>query len=275
MTATATKNGTAPVVPDVVFPVDSFREAAPHLRRPFTTAAVKFKVQSTWPKDNPTGGLVVAYIDARLVVERLNLVCPHLWVDAYAPGHGGLQCSLTIDGITRHDIGEGNGKALYSDALKRAAVKFGVGVSLYAIPQSFIGTQDGSAKAKRSNKGPTLVLTDSGEAGVRRRYAQWLEATGIEAFGQPLNHGDVEGSQGDAEASDADHPAAAVEAAPDDPSDKPLTNAARAKIARAIGEAGVEPAMLLAAAGFDSIDAVTTVGAAMRVRAELDKAVAS
>lgn len=270
MSATATQNGTAPAS-EATFPVDSFREAAIHLRRPFTAAAVKFKVQSTWPKDNPTGGLVVAYIDARLVVERLNLVCPHLWTDAYGPGSGGMQCSLTVDGITRHDIGEGTGKALYSDALKRAAVKFGVGVSLYAIPQSFIGTQDGSAKAKRSNKGPTLVLTDAGERNIRRGYAHWLETTGIQSFGRPLDHGDVEGSQGDAEAADADHPAAE----PVDTGDKPLTDTARGKIARALADSPADAAMVLAAAGFSCLEDITTVSAALRVRAELDKAVAS
>lgn len=268
MTATATKNGTAPVVPDVVFPVDSFREAAPHLRRPFTTAAVKFKVQSL-TKDE-TKALVVAYIDARLVVERLNLIVPHLWHDAYEMVGPGLMCHLTVDGITRRDVGEGKGKALFSDALKRAAVKFGVGVPLYAIPQTWLRVNGTEVK----KVGQNTYMQDAGERVCRERYGTWLRETGAKAFGQPLDHGDSEGSQGDAEAGHVDHPAPA-EAAPDDPSDKPLTNAARAKIARAIGEAGVDPAMLLAAAGFDSIDAVTTVGAAMRVRAELDKAVAS
>lgn len=267
-TATAPRNGSAATeAPEAIFPVDSFREAAPHLRRPFTAAAVKFKVQSTWPKDNPTGGLVVAYIDARLVVERLNLVCPHLWVDEYEPAGNGLMCKLTVDGLTRRDVGEGQGKALFSDALKRAAVKFGVGVSLYAIPQSFIGVQDGSAKPKRSNKGPTLVLTESGEKAIRARYQSWLEHVGIQSFGRPLDHGDVEGAQGDAEA-DSEAPAVAHT---DGETDAPLTDSGRAKIARAIGEAGVDPEMLLAAAGFASLDDVTTVSAALKVRAELDR----
>jgi hypothetical protein len=76
------------------FPCDSFKAAARHLRRPFTPAAVRFKVQATWPKDKPTGGLIVAYIDARLVTERLNLVVPHLWADAYRPV-GTARCGAT------------------------------------------------------------------------------------------------------------------------------------------------------------------------------------
>lgn len=187
------------------FPVESFKAAAPHLRRPFTPAAVKWKVQATWSG----GALIVGYIDARLVVERLNLVCPHLWMDEYQPVDGDrLMCRLTIDGITRHDIGEGyQGKGLWSDAFKRAAVKFGVGVSLYAIPQTFLNEQQGHLKKRKDG----YVLTPDGERACRDRYAAWLETVGTSGFGVPLDHGDVEGSQGDAEAPE---PAAASPVAP-------------------------------------------------------------
>ncbi len=182
------------------FPVDSFREAAPHLRRPFTANAVKFKVQATWPKTDPTGGLIVGYIDARLVDERLNKVVPHLWHDEYEPaGQGHLLCRLTVDGITRQDVGQGVGKAVYSDALKRAAVKFGIGVSLYAIPKMILIVSDGAVKPRRSKDGMTLEITPAGERQLREGYQQWLDDKGIAAFGQPLDHGDVEGSQGDPE----------------------------------------------------------------------------
>lgn len=175
-------------------PVDTYRDAAPFLRRPFTPAAVKFKVQTTWQ----SGALIVAYIDARLAVERLNLVCPHLWRDEYRPQGGGLMwCDLTVDGITRSDVGEGKGKGLVSDALKRAAVRFGVGVSLYAIPKMILNNE----YLKRKTKGDReeVTLTDAGDQRVRKLYADWLDAHGKRAFGEPLDHGDVEGAQGDAE----------------------------------------------------------------------------
>jgi hypothetical protein len=201
MSATATKataNGTGHEIE--AFPVDSFRDAAKHLRRPFTRAAVKFKVQATFPKANPTRGLIVAYIDARLAVERLNLVVPHLWFDEYQSVGNMLMCRLTVDGITRHDIGEGyQGKGLYSDALKRAAVKFGVGVSLYAIPQTFLNVSDGHLKEVGQGDRRSLVLTPNGESRCRDIYGLWLDSIGTQAFGEPLDHGDVEGSQGDAE----------------------------------------------------------------------------
>lgn len=193
-------NGTVPHEP--VFPVDSFREAAPHLRRPFTPEAVKFKVQATWN----TGGLIVAYIDARLVVERLNLIVPHLWHDAYRPvGSGQMWCDLTVDHITRSDIGEGAGKGLVSDALKRAGVKFGIGVSLYATPTLMLNNQHLKRKPGPNGK-EQVTINDDGMRVVRSAYSAWLDQHGRESFGEPLSHGDVEGAQGDPEA-DAPIPA--------------------------------------------------------------------
>jgi hypothetical protein len=54
-----------------------------------------------------------------------------------------MMCKLTVLGQTRCDVGWSKGtgndmdlKSLYSDAFKRAAVKFGIGVSIYALPQT-------------------------------------------------------------------------------------------------------------------------------------------
>lgn len=192
-------------------PVESYREAAPLLRRPFTANAVKFKLQVMFGGEKtpdgkrydkpPTSGLVVAYIDQRLVTERLNLVCPHLWSDDYeSVAQNLLRCHLTVDGITRRDVGQGTGKGLYSDAFKRAAVKFGVGVSLYATPRILLrhGTHDHQLKQWQGG----LKLTDQNIAHCRGQYQEWLDAEGIKAFGDPLDHGDAEDAQGDP--SDAD-----------------------------------------------------------------------
>lgn len=185
---------------EAVLPVNSYREAVPYLRRPFTARAVKFKVQACWPKDGPQTGLVVTYIDARLATDRLNTVCPHLWEPKPRFENGHLWCDMTIDGITRPDLGENyQGKGLWSDAIKRAAVLFGVGVSLYATPKIYVEVSDGHAKQKRTHKGVTLELTPQGEARCRELYQAWLDSAGILAFGQPLDHGDVEDAVGDIE----------------------------------------------------------------------------
>lgn len=174
-------------------PVDSLRDAAPFLRRPFMPEAIRFKVQAQWgPKGKPpTGGLIVAYIDARLVVERLNAVCPHLWHDEYvAVDAKHLLCKLTVDGVTRQDVGEASGvsKDLYSDALKRAAVKFGVGVSVYALPQIQFNVGKNGLEVGSNGK---LRIPESTLARLRDRYATgWLPGPG-RLFGAPLDHGDT------------------------------------------------------------------------------------
>lgn len=233
------------------FPVGSFKDAAKHLRRPFTAEAVRFKVQSTWPKDNPTNGLVVCYIDARLVVERLNLIVPDRWSDNYEVIGGGLMwCHLTVDGITRSDVGEGQGKALVSDALKRAAVKFGVGVSLYATPKMFIGVDGDQAKQRPTSKGITLELRPRGEAYVRNIYRQWLEQHGAQAFGDPLDHGDVMDAAGDPEETGADSAVA--------PDVRVASPGQRGMLTAKAGAAQLAPSefanVILAAAGQDSRD---------------------
>jgi hypothetical protein len=184
--ATAERNGTEVATGEHDgLPVASFAQAAPLLRRPFTVAAVKFKPQQKL-RNNST--LCVAYIDARLVIERLNLVVAGAWHAEYEPVPGGLMWAhLTVCGVTRRDVGQGQGKALVSDALKRAAVHFGVGVSLYAAPA-------------RTLPGEVKYLNDTHLEQLRGHYARWLNDRGIGDFGEPLDHGDVEGAQGDPEA---------------------------------------------------------------------------
>jgi hypothetical protein len=175
---------------------DTYREAAPHMRRPFTAEAVRWKVQSAFgPKDNPNGGLIVGYIDARLVVERLNLLAPHLWQATYTQAGNLMWCHLTVDGITRSDVGEsskGFSKDQVSDALKRAAVHFGVGVSIYAVPQARLFTNQHGKHIEVKGQKKQVWLTDAGHAALKKRYQKWLDEHGTEAFGPALSHGDIE-----------------------------------------------------------------------------------
>ena len=195
---------------DEALPVETLAEALPHLRRPFTAAAVKWKVQSVWK--NGRGGVVVAYIDARLVMERLDAVCGENWFPRYEPaGQGLMWCHLTLFGTTRPDMGAGQGqgsmaaKANVSDALKRAAVTFGVGRSIYAMAQATmdarpepIGNQLRSwEKTSRDGKKSwSAEITPGAADWLREKYAQWLKAKGEALFGPALDHGDEIGAQG-------------------------------------------------------------------------------
>jgi hypothetical protein len=259
------------------FPVESFRDGARFLRRPFTTAAVKFKTQAMWPKENPTGGLIVSYIDARLVVERLNLVLPHLWFDAYRPvGNGQMWCDLTVDGITRSDVGEGQGKGLVSDALKRAAVKFGIGVSLYAIPKMVLDTQSGALKQRQSGSSKTLELTPRGEALLRSMYAQWLDQHGRQAFGDPLDHGDVEDAAGDHEADEVPEGVDPQTGEVEPSADPLLTDAQLKRWRKKLSEAELpdqRKLMIYGAAGVSDPETITR-SQAQRLAEELDAEIA-
>jgi hypothetical protein len=201
LTTTLAPADAADAVEDL--PVRTLLEAAPHLRRPFTPEAIKFKVQTVF--GGASGCLIVAYVDARLVIERLNTVIPDGWSPRFEPipGTGLMWCHLTVDGVTRSDVGEstkGLSKDLVSDALKRAAVHFGVSVSTYALPQIRLFLKEAHGRIEKytiqTKQGPkeSIRLTEHGHAKLREGYAGWLTAHGISAFGRPLEHGDVEGA---------------------------------------------------------------------------------
>ena len=119
------------------------------LSEPFPTEYIEWRVGSTnerWRKDNePLKGKPLCYIDARAVMDRLDSVCgPEGWQNTYLFGPGSsLICNLGIrmpgsnewlwkaDGAGATDVEAEKGAM--SDALKRAAVRWGVGRYLYDI----------------------------------------------------------------------------------------------------------------------------------------------
>lgn len=113
------------------------------LRAPFPDHVHKFRIGSTWGnRSGGRSGRPLVYIDARDVMDRLDeIVGPGGWEDRIRPTNvaGAFVCELTILGVTKSAVGQaGDGesekeKSGESDALKRAAVKFGVGRYLYNI----------------------------------------------------------------------------------------------------------------------------------------------
>jgi hypothetical protein len=168
---------------DTAFPVTSLDEALPHLRRPFAPAAVRWKVQVA--TNNNRAGIVVAHIDARLVIERLNLVAGGAWYDQYDQFAGAMRCRLAVlGGVPREDVGLGSDqKAQVSDALKRAGVKYGIGVSIYALAQVYMEVGGGPNKLgtrkKYDQKKKDWIEVPDLRAENREwladRYAAWLE----------------------------------------------------------------------------------------------------
>jgi hypothetical protein len=114
------------------------------LTAPFKPTEVKFKPQSV--KGNRA--LALAYIDCRVIQDRLDDVLGvENWMDEYEIlTDGSVMCRLKLrlngEWVVKTDVGSPSEqpdvgdrlKAAFSDALKRAAVKFGIGRYLYRLP---------------------------------------------------------------------------------------------------------------------------------------------
>jgi hypothetical protein len=133
------------------------------LLAPFDVEAVKFKPAVV----SGTRALALPYVDARAIQDRLDEVLGVAgWQDEYEfLPDGSVVCRLRLrlgdEWITKMDVGgpseqpdEGDRrKAAVSDALKRAAVKFGVGRYLYRLPQQWV---DYDPQKKTFARRPTL-----------------------------------------------------------------------------------------------------------------------
>jgi hypothetical protein len=149
------------------------RAVLARLAEPFRSEEVQFKIQTN-PKDGDDMALVVAYVDARAVSGRLNEVAGLEWQSAFMPSAtgGGVECRLTVMGATRADVGVPSDneadKGGYSDALKRAAVHFGIAAYLYDFPK---------VKAKVKKLGRSTFI----DFEAQKELAQLVEAIHNEA----------------------------------------------------------------------------------------------
>lgn len=95
-----------------------------------------------WPRDNGHVAMFVPYLKAHSVARLLDeWVGAAAWSDEYVPVSNGLECHLTILGVTKIDVGvapageaQMSVKGIYSDAFKRcASIKWGVGRNVYQL----------------------------------------------------------------------------------------------------------------------------------------------
>lgn len=115
---------------------------------PFPNNEIEWRLGST--NSDKTSGIALAYLTARHVMDRLDsTVGPENWQDKYEHHGARTMCylSLRIDGewITKAD-GAGDSdveaeKGAISDALKRAAVKWGIGRYLYDLGNTWVDIQ--------------------------------------------------------------------------------------------------------------------------------------
>lgn len=124
------------------------RKALANLSNPFRPQDIEWRA-GQFTRDG-SKVMLLAYITSRAVMDRLDAVVgPENWCASYeaSPITGGLECRLSIrmlngEWVTKTDAAEPTQiesvKGAYSDALKRAAVHWGVGRYLYNLDSSWV-----------------------------------------------------------------------------------------------------------------------------------------
>lgn len=152
------------------------RGALAMTQHPDLFAALAAPFEPSEVKVRSTSGRQLHYITARTAMNRLdNVLGPENWFDEYYPHENSVLCKLTIrlpDGalLTKSDAGGYAGmadqgdddKSGYSDAFKRACVKFGIARYLYrdgvpAFVQERFPTAEATAPA--ASHAPTQANT--------------------------------------------------------------------------------------------------------------------
>ncbi len=138
------------------------------LSDPFEPSEVKFKPAVV----SGNRAMALAYVDARVIQDRLDDVLGvEGWSDDYECLADGsvvcrLRCKLGEEWVTKVDVGgpseqqDGGDrmKAAFSDALKRAAVKFGVGRYLYRLPAQWVDYDPQRRQFARTPALPAFAL---------------------------------------------------------------------------------------------------------------------
>jgi hypothetical protein len=149
------------------------------LALPFEPDEIEWRVQQAGEKNGRVWALVVPYVTNRAIQQRLDDVCgPENWKNEFMPGpDGGVVCGLSIrvpvqhtnratgdvtetfEWVTKHDGAEnptmqgGEIKGGISNAMKRAAVQWGIGRYLYALEETFANIHErGRHRGKLSDK---------------------------------------------------------------------------------------------------------------------------
>ena len=127
----------------------------------FTAEELEWKPITVSKKTNK--GLAAAYISNRAIMDRLDAVVgPENWRNEFKPGPGGgIVCGLSVR-VVREDGGSGGGpsaewvtkwdgadntdieavKGGLSNAMRRAAVHWGIGRYLYDLPSQWVPVDD-------------------------------------------------------------------------------------------------------------------------------------
>jgi hypothetical protein len=115
------------------------------LSAPFSPRDIEWRISRCGAKNGKPYAFVLAYVTNRAIMERLDAVVGSFnWKNEYCNGpNGGVLCGLSIrhkgEWLTKWDGAENTNieavKGGLSDAMKRAAVQWGIGRYLYRLPK--------------------------------------------------------------------------------------------------------------------------------------------
>jgi hypothetical protein len=129
-------------------PDEAMKKIMARLREPFSANDIEWRIQRSGLKDGKPWAMVLAYVTARAIQERLDETCGLFgWKNVYEKGpDGGVVCGISIvDGegnwITKWDGAENTNieavKGGISGAFKRAGAVWGIGRYLYHLDATF------------------------------------------------------------------------------------------------------------------------------------------
>ena len=133
------------------------------LKEPFPAGDIEWRVQSAGAKNDIPWARVLAYVTNRAIMDRLDDVCgPEAWKNEYSVGpQGGIICGLSIkcgdewttkwDGAENTDIESVKGGL--SNAMKRAAVQWGIGRYLYNLEAGYADITTSGKHYQGADKG--------------------------------------------------------------------------------------------------------------------------
>lgn len=141
------------------------------LATPFDLSDLEWRVSRAGEKNGRVWAMILTYITARAIMERLDAVCGvDGWQTKYRDIGGSLACGIGIwskpevrwvwkwdgtghlatnDGLDSADAGKGD----FSNALKRAGVQWGIGRYLYGLTESFAKVHDQGAFKGKTKEG--------------------------------------------------------------------------------------------------------------------------
>ena len=140
------------------------------LAEPFDLSDLEWRVARSGDKNGRVWAMVLTYITARAIMDRLDAVCEvGGWQTEYRDIGGALSCGIGIkdskgwvwkwdgtghlatnDGLDSADAGKGD----FSNALKRAGVQWGIGRYLYGLTEGFANVHDNGAFRGKLNGKP-------------------------------------------------------------------------------------------------------------------------